>query len=268
MVNPKLSIITVNYNNLAGLQKTMESVSAQAFTDFEYIVVDGGSADGSKAYIEEHAGKLSYWASEKDEGIYHAMNKGIAKANGEYLLFLNSGDYFYTPESISKLFEHSHHEDIIYGILMVNEEDGKQWILDYPSELSFGYFYRHSLPHQSTLINADLFKTIGLYNEKLKIAADWEFFMKAICMHNATYKYVNEIITVFSMGGVSTNPVFTESSLNERHQILNSQYGLYINEYLEYLQIKAELYNYKNSRAHKLVEKIIQSSLYRKMRKQ
>ena len=158
---PKLSIITVNLNNAPGLQKTMQSVFAQTFSDYDYIIIDGDSTDSSKEFIEKHADKLSYWVSETDEGIYQAMNKGIAKANGEYLLFLNSGDYFYSDESLSALFKNSNYEDIIYGNLLVNEEDGKQWILDYPAELSFGYFYRHSLPHQSTLIKTNLFKTIG-----------------------------------------------------------------------------------------------------------
>ncbi len=86
----KLSIITINLNNLAGLQKTMQSVFEQTFTDYEYIVIDGGSTDGSKEYIEQHSDKLAYWVSEKDKGIYNAMNKGIIKAGGDYLLFLNS----------------------------------------------------------------------------------------------------------------------------------------------------------------------------------
>ena len=90
---PKLSIITVNLNNCIGLQKTFDSLFEQIFKDFEQIVIDGGSTDGSRELIETNVDKISYWVSEKDSGIYNAMNKGIIKATGDYLLFLNSGDH-------------------------------------------------------------------------------------------------------------------------------------------------------------------------------
>ena len=90
----KLSIITVNLNNLEGLKKTYESVVSQTFTDYEWLVIDGGSTDGSREFIEQHQDKFAYWCSEPDKGIYNAMNKGIVRAKGEYLNFMNSGDYF------------------------------------------------------------------------------------------------------------------------------------------------------------------------------
>jgi glycosyltransferase involved in cell wall biosynthesis len=88
----KLSIITINYNNSIGLKKTIESVVSQSCSEFEFIVIDGGSQDVSKEIIELHQSKINYWVSEKDKGIYHAMNKGIRASSGEYILFLNSGD--------------------------------------------------------------------------------------------------------------------------------------------------------------------------------
>src|SRR5690348_17657794 len=108
---PKLSIITINLNNVKGLQKTMESVFAQTFTDYEYIIIDGGSTDGSVSEIKKHQNKLVYWISENDKGIYNAMNKGIVKANGEYILFMNSGDYLYTDNTIKEVFQKSNNED-------------------------------------------------------------------------------------------------------------------------------------------------------------
>ncbi len=91
----KLSIITVNLNNKDGLQKTIDSVISQTFKDFEWIVIDGGSTDGSKELIEKYSDYISYWVSEPDKGIYNAMNKGIKVAKGDYLEFLNSGDIFF-----------------------------------------------------------------------------------------------------------------------------------------------------------------------------
>src|SRR5690606_22317295 len=110
----KLSIVTINLNNLVGLQKTMQSVFNQTFTDYEYIVIDGGSTDGSKEYIEKHTNKLVYWVSEKDGGVYEAMNKGIIKATGEYCNFLNSGDYFWNNSVLEKSLVHNE-VDIFYG---------------------------------------------------------------------------------------------------------------------------------------------------------
>ena len=98
---PELSIITINLNNCAGLQKTLDSVFAQTFTDYEYLVIDGGSTDGSAELIKKQENKFVYCVSEKDNGIYHAMNKGIRKATGDYLLFLNSGDYLVNDEVLS-----------------------------------------------------------------------------------------------------------------------------------------------------------------------
>ena len=113
MYDLNLSIITVNLNNLTGLQKTMQSVFEQTFTNYEYIIIDGGSTDGSKEWIAQHADKLAYWVSEKDGGVFNAQNKGIVKSKGEYLLFLNSGDYFYTVEAIGALIQNSNNIDII-----------------------------------------------------------------------------------------------------------------------------------------------------------
>ena len=94
----KYSIITVNYNNKEGLRKTIESVISQTFRDFEYIVIDGGSSDGSAELLKEYSDKITYWVSEPDKGIYNGMNKGIAKATGDYLNFMNSGDCFYDQQ--------------------------------------------------------------------------------------------------------------------------------------------------------------------------
>ena len=116
MYNPKLSIITINLNNAAGLRKTIESVVNQTFTDYEYLIIDGGSTDGSVEVIKEFADKITYWVSEPDKGIYNAMNKGILKARGEYLQFLNSGDWLVDNEVLFRVFSLNHFEDILYGL--------------------------------------------------------------------------------------------------------------------------------------------------------
>ena len=122
----KLSIITVNLNNLEGLKKTYESVVCQTFTDYEWIVIDGGSTDGSREFIEQHQDKFAYWCSEPDKGIYNAMNKGIMRAKGEYLNFMNSGDCFACKETLAGVFNKPRKEDILYGYRREEENDSRQ----------------------------------------------------------------------------------------------------------------------------------------------
>src|SRR4051812_40720498 len=122
---PLLSIITINYNNRAGLELTMKSVFGQTWTDYEYLVIDGGSDDGSREYIESNARKLKYWVSEKDAGIFNAQNKGAKKSSGNYLLFLNSGDVLASADVLEKYSRHFGSHDLVYGDLLV-EKDGEK----------------------------------------------------------------------------------------------------------------------------------------------
>jgi len=115
-MQPKLSIITVNLNNAEGLRKTIESVVTQTFTDFEYIIIDGGSTDGSVEIIKLYADKITYWVSEPDKGIYNGMNKGIMVAKGEYCQFLNSGDWLVNENVLKEVFADV---DIVYGDLKI-----------------------------------------------------------------------------------------------------------------------------------------------------
>lgn len=171
----KLSIITINFNNIDGLRKTIESVISQTFTDYEYVVIDGGSTDGSDDLIKTYEDKITYWVSEPDKGIYNAMNKGILQAKGEYCLFLNSGDWLYSNDILSSVFSIDYKEDILYGDLFV-VATSKTFRIYTPNRLSLHFFYIDSLCHPSAFIKRQLFN-IELYDEQLKVVADWKFFM-------------------------------------------------------------------------------------------
>jgi glycosyltransferase involved in cell wall biosynthesis len=223
-LQPKLSIVTINYNNSHGLQQTIDAVINQSFNSYEYIVIDGGSSDDSKTIIEKYADKISYWVSEKDNGVYHAMNKGIAKANGEYVLFLNSGDYFITNTILEKIFAEKNTEDILYGDVQTPTE-----ILRYPEKLDFFYFFRYSLGHPASFIKKSLFEKYGFYNEENKIVSDWEFFLKVIVTHKASYKYLKEVVSYFDTTGMSSS-VESQVLLNEEmikvlHPYLDEYYS-------------------------------------------
>lgn len=209
----KLSVITINYNNRDGLRQTIESVVGQTFRDFEYIVIDGGSTDGSVDVIKEYADKIDYWVSEKDNGIYNAMNKGVAVAHGEYTQFLNSGDYLCDKDELEKVFAHNFTEDIVCGNI-VTEKGGR---LNAPQKVTMEYFIKGSLPHPSSFIKRELFFTHP-YEEQYKISGDWEFFVYHLIVKNVSYKAIDMNVTVFDTNGISstTKKEFHDASLKER----------------------------------------------------
>lgn len=200
----KLSIITINYNNHDGLQRTIDSVVSQTWHDFEWIVIDGGSTDGSKELIEKYNYCFSFWCSEPDNGIYNAMNKGILKSKGEYLNFLNSGDVYSTPTILHEIFSCTHEADILYGYMMRKTIDG---IVNNASmmknELMWYNFYDDTLPHQSSFIKKSLFDKYGLYDETYQALADWKFFIYAIIYHMASYEFIPQKISIYECGGIS-----------------------------------------------------------------
>ena len=250
----KISIITINYNNLAGLQTTFNSVAAQTYQEFEYIIIDGGSTDGSVAYIESQAQRLAYWVSELDKGVYHAMNKGIAKASGEYVLFLNSGDHFYDKNSLKDSVQELKDQDIVYGNLQVVEND-KAVIKEYPIQLSFSYFVKDTLPHPATFIKRDAFAKTALYKEDFKILSDWKFFIDAICKYNLTYKKINIVVSTFYIGGMSSNPSNRSLKFQEREQVLQQDYPAYVIDLEDVLVNKDLLETLRKSRIIQLLIK-------------
>jgi glycosyltransferase involved in cell wall biosynthesis len=220
----KISIITINYNNAEGLERTMDSVVSQTYPNIEYLIIDGGSSDGSVNVIKKHATKVAYWVSERDRGIYHAMNKGIAKASGDYLLFLNSGDILYDESIVDKVVLLQKDEDVIYGHLMF--ENGTHRRVDVlPRTLSFGFFVEYSLPHPASFIKKKVFEKVGLYDEMLKIVSDWKFFMDAIVKNNSSYKKVDLVVSIFNEEGISSNPENEKLIQKERHEVLTKEYG-------------------------------------------
>ncbi len=232
----KVSVITINFNNVVGLKTTFESVINQNFTEFEYLLIDGDSTDGSKEFLEENSEKIDFWVSEKDQGVYDAMNKGILNSNGDFLIFLNSGDFFSGTDSISKMIVNSQGEDLVYGNILV-QESGKSWIKKYPNRLNFRYFYFESLPHPACLISRRLFEQHGLYDTTLKIASDWKFFLLAVARNNCTYKYVDEAISTFSLDGLSSNKDNRLLLANERKSVMKKYFYFYYLAYYLYLKV-------------------------------
>ena len=218
----KLSIITINRNNAAGLRKTIESVVSQTFTDFEYIIIDGASTDESVEVIKEYADKITYWVSEPDKGIYNAMNKGIIKANGEYLQFLNSGDWLCTNIILQSVFDLKKTEDILYGSDMLYYSENKKVLKKYPSNITFSFLYKGTISHQGTFIKRSLFDI--LYNENFIIVSDWEFYMRKIILENSTTYYLDIPTVYFDMHGLSMSKENEQLLWAERQQVLDKYF--------------------------------------------
>lgn len=215
------SIITINYNNIEGLRHTIDSVVDQTYDDYEYIIIDGGSTDGSVDVIEKYDSKVSYWISEKDRGIYHAMNKGVAQAHGDYCIFMNSGDFFYDSDALTKVSIMIAEEDIVVGKVVIDE---KNTIISPPpisGELTLYHLYSGAIPHQGAFIKTDLLRKYP-YDENLKISSDWKFFVQTLIHDNCSIRYLDVFVTHYDIHGFSSSN--QELMRQEKEKVLSSMF--------------------------------------------
>jgi glycosyltransferase involved in cell wall biosynthesis len=226
----KLSIITINYNNAPGLRKTMESVLSQTSQEFEYIIIDGGSTDGSKELIEQSAAedeRIAYWISEPDKGIYHAMNKGIKAAQGEYVQFINSGDRLVASDVVEKMhiqISNYNFPNILYGNMLKQMPKGLWRDRCFAEkDIPFLGMFTGTLNHSPAWIRRDLFNKYGLYDENLKIVSDWKWYMQAIIIGEEKPVYADIDVIIFDMQGISyTNTALVKT---ERKQVLKEMFS-------------------------------------------
>lgn len=209
----RLTIITINRNNAKGLNRTIESVLMQTWKDFQYVIIDGASTDSSVEVIKKFESKINYWVSEPDNGIYSAMNKGVHVAQGEYCLFLNSGDYLYSDDVLDKVFERPFHTDVHACGLISESRQNK--VVKLPSkEISLVTFVASSILHPSTFMKTKLFSKYGGFDESLKIIADWKILLEWLMIHNCSYSYDDKILTVFDAEtGVSSTSWHEEEEI-------------------------------------------------------
>lgn len=199
----KLTIVTINYNNREGLERTLRSVTAQLTADTEYVVIDGGSTDGSVELIQQYAKHIAYWVSEPDKGIYNAMNKAIKVAKGEYINFMNSGDTFYSAEVLPRVVPLLNGKDFYIGDEK-REVNGKTKIITAPNRIHFASIAHRAMKHQASFIRTQLLKNRP-YSEKYKIVSDWEQMFYEFVVNNASYEHLPFIVSEFDMSGVSSN---------------------------------------------------------------
>lgn len=244
----RLSVITITYNNLSGLQKTARSVVAQRYADMEWIVVDGGSTDGTPEWLAQvtngevisgGAGVANgmtdddkgisrvkdlgafRFVSEPDGGVYDAQNKGIGMATGEYCFFLNAGDCFAGEDVLERLLAEPVEADIVYGNEVVVDAEG--WRVDYCRGVenpSFVDLYNSCMKHQATLIRRALFERYGVYDSTLRICADWDWFFRVIAFHDEVSLCYRDVdVSLFENTGVSCHS--PELCKRERQTVLD-----------------------------------------------
>lgn len=235
----KLSIITINYNDLAGLKNTVDSVINQSWKEYEHIIIDGGSTDGSNEYIKNNTQYFSYSVSEPDKGIYNAMNKGIAKANGEYLLMLNAGDVLHNNEVLSKVFDKTNYtQDIIYGDV---DRESKGVVFTesiFPDKLTFGFLRNGMISHQAAFFKRKLHDIVGLYEETLKYGADWHFIILSVCKYNASYIHLNFKMAICSADGLTCNPSEFTKMDEEKIMVLKKEFPAFFDDYLVFDELE------------------------------
>ncbi len=258
----KISIITINLNNEEGLEKTIISVINQTYTDYEYIIIDGGSTDKSLEIIKKYEKNISCWISEPDNGIYNAINKGIDYAHGDYLNFLNSGDTYYSNKTLVSIKRYLNY-DIIAGRWSKDNEIISDNVNDDVTMLDL---FTNTPNHQATFIKKDLFNN-KKYDENYKLISDWIFIVENIVYQNCTYKSIREIIVNYDGRGISSN---AKLRLYEREKYLKTIFPPRI--YKDYCKLveckKSVLYKHLSKLSETkyffqlLVEKIVSVNLY------
>ena len=199
MIKPLISVITVSYNAVTTIEQTMLSVLNQTYDNVEYIIIDGGSTDGTVDIIKKYADRLAYWVSEPDGGIYDAMNKGIAHATGDLIGIINSDDWYENIlDKIAELYLAHDKDCIIHGnIRFITEYSEK--IFKPNMNLATSY-YKPLFFHPTVFVGRHVYERIGTFNCKYKIAADHDFIVRAL-LHNVDFIYDDEVIANMRDGG-------------------------------------------------------------------
>ena len=208
----KLSIITVNFNDAEGLERTIKSVISQTFKDYEFIVIDGGSTDGSVDVIKKYADHIDYWVSEPDGGIYPGMNKGLCQAKGDYINFMNGGDSYHSDNVVEEVFSSNSDADIITGAHAGSPHPnvGQKGVtmLD---------LYKGAIDHQASFIRREV-ALRHPYDETYRIVSDWKFFIEALIFDNCTFFYIDLIVVDVDMNGISNTNIVLDKQ--ERESVL------------------------------------------------
>lgn len=213
---PLISIITVCRNEKDTISDTIKSVAAQSFGDTEYIVIDGNSDDGTNEIINQYSDYIDVIISEKDSGVFDAMNKGIQLAKGEYLFFLNSGDRLYRNDTLWEVSKYLDGNELIYGDIIVELDTGSIFRKKSPIKITTDYMIADSIPHQALFTRKSAFQKTGYFKLDLKFTADYEFTLNAIFKEGLSSKYIPVPVSIYNLKGMTANKNNKKAFLDER----------------------------------------------------
>ena len=244
----KISVITVCYNSVATIRSTIESVLEQDYSNIEYIIIDGGSKDGTLELVTEYKDKIAKIISEHDEGIYDAMNKGISASTGDYVGILNSDDIFAHSHVISEIASILSEKkvDAIYGdLVLVNRQDTSRVVRSYSSKhfkkwkIRFGLM----LPHPTFYAKRNLFDEFGFYKLNYRVSADFELIARFIC-NGITYLRNPNVMVKMRQGGISSNGLWWR--IHQNFEIVRAckENGIYTNIFFIALKLPVKLFSY------------------------
>lgn len=253
---PLISIITVSYNAAETIEQTIFSVLDQNYEDYEYIIVDGGSTDGTVDIIKKYQDKITLWVSEPDKGIYDAMNKGIRLAKGEWMNFMNSGDCYYSNETLIQVFKNCLGDlNIIYGGTFLSYD--KNTPAKYLEPKKFESI-KYSIPfcHQSVFVKTKLLNEVG-FDLEYKYSADYDFFLKIYKQKKYFYKMVSFPISIYDMNGVSSG----DAALKDNYMIVKKEYTCsYISLYHFYVLSKFRFTSFLKSILPEIVIELLKKN--------
>ncbi len=249
----KISIITVSFNSAEHIEDAINSVEKQNYNDIEHIVIDGNSNDGTQQILERNSGKLAYWISETDSGIYDAMNKGIKKATGEVVGILNSDDFYFDEEVVSKVAESFEDREIdaVYGdLIFVDPNNLNKTVRTYSSEKWHPEkFAKGYMPaHPTFFVRREFYEKHGLFETDYRIAADYEMLIRLLYVNELRYRYLPMKMVKMRKGGVSSNGVKSNITLNNEIIKACRKHGIKTNAlkiYPKYFNKIFELFNHK-----------------------
>ena len=222
----KISIITVVYNNERTIKDALESVLGQSYRDIEYVIIDGKSKDNTVTIIDEYTDKLGYFISEKDNGLYDAMNKGIQAATGDVIGILNSDDLYQDFDVIADVMEQFNNDstlDILYGNLVyVKSDDVNKIVRNWKCKPYYNRFFENGNvpPHPALFVKKSVYDKVGLFNLDYKLAADYELMLRMLKKHDFKIKYIDRLIVKMRLGG-ATNQSY-KNIINQNKEIVRS----------------------------------------------
>ncbi|MEZ0486873.1 glycosyltransferase family 2 protein [Fibrella aquatica] len=219
-----VSIITVVYNGADTIAEAIESVLGQTYPDIEYIIIDGASTDGTQAIVAGYGKRISQFVSEPDQGLYDAMNKGIQRATGDIIGILNADDLYRHPDVISRIVDqfNQHQADAVYGDLVYAQRDAPDRVMRYWQAGTYkpGAFLRGWMPpHPTFFVRASVYKQHGYFTTSLRSAADYELMLRFVHKHQIQVAYLNEVVVVMRLGGVSNSSFLNRLRANKEDRV-------------------------------------------------